>query len=211
MKKTLIALMAVAGVAMAENYRGVATTNPFSDAITLSQYQYGMDYTLSFTLGSSITSSHGGTVLTLAQNNVGTATWVLFSQQGRYVGLDNGNDGVANGLVDGYATVYTYDNISTGADGWFMDSGSNDGIAGYTVTITGDAAKETTVLTFAKSGKDTVTLNFNKLLDASHFNIGEKASASNVSFTVTPTVPEPTTATLSLLALCGLAARRRRK
>ncbi len=34
-----------------------------------------------------------------------------------------------------------------------------------------------------------------------------------VSFTVTntPAIPEPTTATLSLLALAGLAARRRRK
>ncbi|MBR3695069.1 MAG: PEP-CTERM sorting domain-containing protein [Akkermansia sp.] len=30
-------------------------------------------------------------------------------------------------------------------------------------------------------------------------------------FVTTKTIPEPTTATLSLLALCGLAARRRRK
>jgi hypothetical protein len=34
--------------------------------------------------------------------------------------------------------------------------------------------------------------------------------APNVTF-VTKAIPEPTTATLSLLALCGLAMRRRRK
>lgn len=36
------------------------------------------------------------------------------------------------------------------------------------------------------------------------------SSAADGSITVTPAIPEPTTATLSLLALCGLALRRRR-
>ena len=36
-------------------------------------------------------------------------------------------------------------------------------------------------------------------------------SEKEVGYIVTPAIPEPATATLSLLALCGLAARRRRK
>ncbi len=40
---------------------------------------------------------------------------------------------------------------------------------------------------------------------------GSKMYGTTVSYTYTPAVPEPTTATLSLLALAGLAARRRRK
>ena len=45
---------------------------------------------------------------------------------------------------------------------------------------------------------------------------GEKVTISDIALSYTavpaaPAVPEPTTATLSLLALCGLAARRRRK
>ena len=206
MKKTLIALMALAGVACGENYTTPATTNPFAEALMAVNYEYGMDYTLTFTIGSSITGSHGGLVLTLATNDT-NVTWSLFSQQGQYVGLDNGNNGVGSGLVDGYANVYTYNNISEGTDGWFMDSGAHDGIGGYTLTIVGDSKADTTVLTFAKAGKNTVTMNINSMLDASQFNIGEKTSASNVSFMA---IPEPTTATLSLLALAGLAARRRR-
>ena len=42
--------------------------------------------------------------------------------------------------------------------------------------------------------------------------IWDKAlSDKEVGYIVTPAIPEPATATLSLLALCGLAARRRRK
>lgn len=42
---------------------------------------------------------------------------------------------------------------------------------------------------------------------------GTAINISNIglSYTAAPAVPEPTTATLSLLALAGLAARRRRK
>ena len=211
MKKTLIALMALAGVASGENYCDTASSNPFSSALTAAGYEYGMDYTLSFTLGSSITGSHGGLVFVLDKSNADVISWTLFSQQGQYIGIDSGNNGVSSGLVSNYGSVYSYDDISVGTDGWFMNSGSHDGIAGYTVTITGNAKADTTVLTFEKAGKNTVTMNINSMLDANDFNIGEKISASNVSFTATAPIPEPTTATLSLLALAGLAARRRRK
>ena len=55
----------------------------------------------------------------------------------------------------------------------------------------------------------TVTTNYvvqGFKLDASKFNISDNGIAS-----MSVVVPEPTTATLSLLALAGLAARRRRK
>ena len=41
--------------------------------------------------------------------------------------------------------------------------------------------------------------------------VGNKQTDITSMFNATYTVPEPTTATLSLLALAGLAARRRRK
>ena len=50
-----------------------------------------------------------------------------------------------------------------------------------------------------------------KLLGVTDMSSLEGNDNQFVSYLTTKTVPEPTTATLSLLALCGLAARRRRK
>ena len=50
-----------------------------------------------------------------------------------------------------------------------------------------------------------------KLLGVTDMSSLEGDNTQFVSYLTTKTVPEPTTATLSLLALCGLAARRRRK
>lgn len=53
-----------------------------------------------------------------------------------------------------------------------------------------------------------ITLNASDDVTAEIVTTGNKVV---INYSVTPAVPEPTTATLSLLALAGLAARRRRR
>ena len=220
--------MALAGVATAANYHNLAEQNPFSEALTAANYKYGMDYTLTFNITScNLAGDNSGIVLTLAKGE-GNEVWELYSQSGRYIGLDYYDgvsvnpdqytsiapaQGVAAGLVNGYAGIYTYDDIDVNTDGWFLDSEAANGIKDYTISITGNYAADTTVLTFAKAGKNTVTVNVTSMLDANDFNIGTQLNVGSVAFTATgtPAIPEPATATLSLLALCGLASRRRRK
>ena len=216
--------MALAGVACGANFHDLATTNPFTTALDEANYEYGMDYTLTFNFEScNIGGSNSAIVLTLAKGE-GGSVWELYSQTGRYIGLDyydgsstgdknKAAQGVAGGLVNGYDKIYTYNDIDVNTDGWFLDSGNDNGIAGYTISITGNYAADTTVLTFAKAGKNTVTVNVTSMLDANDFNIGTRLTVSNVVFTATgaPAIPEPATATLSLLALAGLASRRRRR
>lgn len=205
MKKSLIALLALASVASATNYYGGATENPFAQYATA--YTLGQDYTLTFTLGSSLTQNDSGTILILDNTN-----WGVYSQQGQYVGMDEGANGV-EGSFDSYTTRTAF-NTTEKREGWFINYGSVKAINGITIKIEGIAAKNSdaasTVMTFSKSGKDDVTMTINNLVDFKGINIGQKMSASNISFT-TPSVPEPTTGTLSLLALAGLCARRRKK
>ncbi len=95
-----------------------------------------------------------------------------------------------------------------------------DGYGTMTYTFTGDNA-------FSFTLGDTLTASLNAVKDVAHTAYGAFKGQTGVSnftsptnFTAwqaavkinaTPAVPEPTTATLSLLALAGLAARRRRK
>ena len=191
MKKTLIALMALTSVASATNYNGGADVNPF--ALYATAYTLGQDYTLEFTLTSPLSDFDSGTVLILDNTN-----WGVFSQQGRYVGLDEGAD----------YTIRTAFNTEEKTEGWFIDYGSGNAINGITIKVEGMAATNTTVLTFPKGDND-VTMTINQLLGFNGINIGKAMTASNISFT-TPSVPEPTTGTLSLLALAGLCIRRRK-
>ena len=204
MKKTLIALLALASVASATNYYGGALENPFAQYSK--QYTLGQDYTLTFTLGSSLTGSDSGSILILDTNN-----WGVSSQQGRYVGMDTGANGV-DGIFNNY-TARTDFSTTEKTEGWFIDYVSNNAINGITIKVQGIAKTPTldasTVLTFTKASKPDVTMTINQLLDFNGINIGKNMTATNISFT-TPSVPEPTTGTLSLLALAGLCARRRK-
>lgn len=95
---------------------------------------------------------------------------------------------------------------------WFTSYNEvNTWVAGETVVGSG---KFFTVPNVAAAGGSLTTDN------ASNWGLlsGQKVMAStgfapvmSISATAIPTVPEPTTATLSLLALAGLAARRRRR
>ncbi len=198
MKKTIIALMALAGVAAATPAEDV------TNAILGSGYQAGDAFTLTFTIDS--TSFNGyitAPVITLASG------WNINSQAGTYLGFSDTTDSVDGSLTTSEAT-YSSSNknevqgtISVGDKGWFYKV---DGLNTLTFTIT-----EST-LSMTKGTTDVATLDIDGGLTASNITIGSNITGiSGLSFTTTPAVPEPTTATLSLLALAGLAARRRRK
>jgi len=102
--------------------------------------------------------------------------------------------------------------VYTSAD-YVIDLGENDLILGDNVAITlnVDSLDNIEGVTLFKNagnvtGLDALTVTF---VDATGAEKEAAVSFSNGSV-VTGTIPEPTTATLSLLALAGLAARRRR-
>ena len=149
----------------------------------------------------------------------------LASQLGQYVGF-----GTTTAAPDGWLTSTTWDantkthsyTVDSTPTGWFSrGNGKTDEssctIAGssYVISVVGD----TTTLTMTRSDgfKNIVTLNnFSLSADDVIFNIGKVSgkdtpSDTNLTFTNITFVPEPATATLSLLALAGLVVRRRRK
>lgn len=98
---------------------------------------------------------------------------------------------------------------------YVVDLGGSDLILGDNVAITLNVAslEDISGVTLFKTtgnvdGLDELTVTF---VDAATGAEKKAAVSFSNGAVVTAAVPEPTTATLSLLALCGLAARRRRK
>lgn len=197
-------------------------------AITSSSYTGVEDYTLSFTM-TGISSATGGNVFYLVNDN----TWAIFMQVGQYAGFNvpstNGDltklptdpsDPSTNSwdwktsssTTSTEPTEFTV--TSTDAEGWFIqgDSMSFGSLNNYQLTIEGKNEQNETILTFSNSGgTHTVTVNVATYLNATGFSLASSNSSTTIGVSgVTFSVPEPATATLSLLALAGLAARRRR-
>ena len=211
MKKTLIALMALAGVAAAETGKDLNTK--LEQALNEANYTLGDAFTITTTLAGIGNLNTG--IVAVADN------YYIVNQSHAYWGLNNTD---SNNLTNNRAwtlsvsedgTDYTY----TSTDGtlpivWAQNQAGSDPAqrtvgAWIGVEISSDGTDSTVKLSYAGSSiVDTFILK-GTALDASEIsfkeNIGDVQSA-----TIT-VVPEPTTATLSLLALAGLAARRRRK
>ena len=250
MKKTLITLLALSSIAMADLTDGLQWAESFGD---------GFDKAPTITLNGKFIESKG----------VGSAT----SEGGRVSATDlsGGNftdsftfsfelvDLDANKWTNAF-TMYTHgsdegDNVlqiqmsNTGNlmvyTGGFtgsnvIDDASNfslgkvDDLKGKQITLTMGTVGDNTVLTGYVDGvaiSDTVTFTYaegvtpSKAITGFKFGsqIGDGRGSNSVtvdniylwnralSATEVAMIPEPTTATLSLLALAGLAARRRRK
>ena len=237
MKKTLITLLALCGVAAAEDYHGSLNTD-LTKAITSSGYTAGDDFTMSvqlqFWLSNAATRQTsltlGDTFHIVAQK---TGSW-----SNVYLGFTpsstNGTDpGAINltrstsGKIDSYS--FTATESVTGPDGWITRAGNTvDGATqtwqflGSTLTLTYTAETQTTVLDFdfttivnddvnqiyRPTDRDHLIVTVKGIeMDAKDISFANNVTGRNVTFSV----PEPTTATLSLLAFAGLAARRRRK
>ena len=257
MKKTLIALMALAGVAAADTFAWDANQN----------YSYTWDFSQDNTKNGN-TGVLGGTVsntfVTEDITNIGTAikkgtsngqywetstnsflynaittvttapstltltldyywTGAQWGENILHIGANN--TGVAFGLSNGYMSVTT----GTATDDQFSAAKSNVRLtanAWNTITFTLSNNQWTASCNGVTSAAKTLgSVTWDNAEDERNkYSIGIKApgwtsgatglndsGCKIANMTVSYTVPEPTTATLSLLALAGLAARRRRK
>ena len=227
MKKTIIALLALAGMAGAADSTPIAITLPGSDDYTwiagsnANGIGTGASAEIVTKLATAITSAgadqvgwYAGTGQAYGANDYGSDISVISSTSfsfksrpalsGEYVAL-------------GVTLPVNADSITLSFD--------TTNKLGYSVwSYDGTTATELIGLTY-QSGSGSVSQTYNTAtVDASQLFVlwtanhpsgnvggGNAVTVSNIALSYTPAVPEPATATLSLLALCGLAARRRRK
>ena len=240
MKKTLIALMALAGVACANSteYTNDDFNTWYATAISATSYVAGNDYTLTFTLGEwpSVTGTQAsighrsGFLIQLTEN------WGLYTQAGEYLAFDDSTTNDRPSLTTSDKT-YTSTNttkatgsLAQGTEGWFYKNNGTNQQNDTTFVISRSEGVDTitiskgdnTIADFTITGDSPLNAAFYSIPDiydsdsgadagkSFGFNVKSATFAANGT-TSTLTVPEPATATLSLLALAGLAARRRRK
>ena len=236
MKKTLIALMALAGIAQAADYElekvwtlnfgseytngyeltgTMASTGTFWDVsgktvvggVTTNANQrvhmaggiYGnwadnFQFSITLTLGDPISASNGWPVVAEISGNGTALRFGPYTNDGNYVSIDGG---------------------LTKEDARLDKSVTLEAGGTYTLTLT----KIGNNLTLGVDGKDVAFGHFDSAITGNITDItlgGNTGSNYRINETVhsvsmSKIVPEPATATLSLLALAGLAARRRRK
>ena len=234
MKKTIIALMALAGVAAAEtltisNANNTATTTgdwftelsattanvTGSKAFSATDYTNSFysvatnvgeggeyDYVLTFTLGQNVELSsfsidfllHSGSGAAQPVNRTLSYDLTLTTATDTLVSYIDQSITTTTGRTSGNAT---YKGAAYNTDGSINDE-TKLGTATFTlpdsVMLTAGTEYKLTIADIAKNDNGQGT----------YVGIGNIAMSGQV-------IPEPTTATLSLLALAGLAARRRRK
>ncbi|MBR5331312.1 MAG: PEP-CTERM sorting domain-containing protein [Akkermansia sp.] len=201
MKKTLIALMALAGVAMADNDFTVTKTNNWW-AASVSGLSFEIEktdvlstngYILAAFGGNAYGGTAGANILQLVETNGAITLKVGVGD----IDNEDSDDSILAGT-----TLNNWHEESTRTK-TFDTTISRD--VEYTITGTGTNQSLTLTLSW-EGGSTSVTYNGN--VNGS----GDPIAKLNANYRVVSTaaVPEPATATLSLLALCGLCARRRR-
>lgn len=231
MKKTLITLLAFGSAAFGE------TTMP-SDAnynLGMAIHEYGYNLQEGFMLHTIVTLPQGsGKYFTFSDD------WLLFSQERKYFGVTTEGDPGGWPAVGGSATTEPYtEPLVIGQAVSSLTGPTPTTTVVITLSCTGmsvgdNVTYNTSLRVSTRSGISTdsgITLIDSVLLDANEgytafFDLRKVEFETNVVeaklimggnpqvidlVNYTSPVPEPTTATLSLLALAGLAARRRRK
>lgn len=209
MKKTFIALIACAGMTVAAEETETITglTAEFTTAPQRAGDFWAGDYTFTFTLTEDYTMADFGTVLGFYRGNAINDTYgynaiVLGGTDEALtltVGRGRAYDTVGDATGIDADTTFTFG--SEAADKVTFTTEIKKGVT-YTLTVTGASQAMTPTLTWA-GGTET--------LASYKGNMNGDAALTSVVNPGTITVPEPATATLSLLALAGLAVRRRRK
>lgn len=262
MKKTIIALMALAGVASADITDGLQWAESFGDGYSQAA-TFGLNNPFYVENGVGIASgSHGSRVWT---TNTGGKFTNAFTFSMKLVDFDAANwtDALSlytNGTTSGtnnslqlqknasgelmaYTQNFTGSNVTEDASN--INLGKVDSLKGKVLTLVFDATGNTNTLTAYVDGTaltDIVTFTYADGVTASTaltgFQFGTAFGGERASNSVTvddialwnraltaeevatlpmvaagsnDVIPEPATATLSLLALAGLAVRRRRR
>jgi hypothetical protein len=204
MKKTIIALMALAGLAIADEH--LAIQAEFTTAPAWAGNLWSGDYVLTFTLAEDYTLQHGGSV-------VGFYRGSGINDGYGYNAITLGGTNDALTLTVGRGRVFSTLNNATGIgantymeykDSVTFTTAIEKGVE-YTLSVTGGNQSMTPTLSWTAADLTAQT----ETLASYNGNMNSNADLTSVVNTVM--IPEPATATLSLLALAGLAARRRRK
>ncbi len=207
MKKTLIALIACAGMAVAAEETITGLTAEFTTAPVKAGDFYAGDYTFTFTLTEDYTMADFGTVLGFYRGNAINDTY-------GYNAIVLGGTDEALTLTVGRGRAYDTVDSATGidADTTFTFASATDDKVTFTTEIVKGVTYTLTVTGGNQAMTPTLTWDGGTEALASYKgNMNGNADLTSVVNPGTMTVPEPATATLSLLALAGLVVRRRRK
>ncbi len=225
MKKTIIALMALAGVAMADT---VDTTFTTTNAVSTKADNYsaaGFAFTLSGTALSTVSTPTGttwattGSIVELTSITLVTGSRDATIEPGKhYLVITDTSKNIigwstsANSAVGESTWTFTAGNdkaVTLNTNTTYYVFAENSYTAGATLSPDScDLRVGTSGVVDYTSGVGTTYTGLS-FIDA---NGTSKSTRYAPAVTIiTKAIPEPTTATLSLLALAGLAARRRRK
>ena len=199
--------MALAGVAMGAVVEDhLAIEAEFTTIPVVAGNCWSGDYVLTFTLAQDYTLQHGGSMVAFYR---GSAT----NDNYGYNAITLGGTNEALTLTVGRGRVYDTLNNATGIGAnttmAFQDSVTFDTTIAKGVEYTLSVAGATGAMTPTLSWVDAEGIA--QSLTANSYNGNMNGNATLVYAVNTELIPEPATATLSLLALAGLAARRRRK
>ncbi len=233
MKKTIITLLALAGVAAADDstqklwsldFTGTSLTSSFADGVSLSTLPTsGINNGLTLN-NAPLTLTQTGSILTYSDEFIFSVTLQVNSHLGSWpelVGFGNNSNNWKG------AYYVSDDNFVLDKNGFGSPNETNRAVGDVSVTLATPIT-----LSFKSNGEGTITMYVgdtvagytiigDSYLDQTidKFAIGGRIggkNGNNADVTVygaslSKIIPEPTTATLSLLALAGLAARRRRR
>ncbi len=244
MKKTIIALLALAGVAVGEDYTFTTSNTGITSASNF--WGNGVALVLDPDAANSrltTTVSPDGASLgdfdTVGLSSITINIRNLQNSKGIKLALTNSNGTIltlSDNVVTGTGNQeWTFSNttVSTTDTLYFVYTAiENENVeVGYTLTTGGNGmvtideqTQEVTAVSdlimcgassLANYGSNNTagvpTLAFLGTNNSRNFTLNNVQYAPYVTVVTTATIPEPATATLSLLALAGLAARRRRK
>ena len=224
MKKTLIAFMALAGVAAAQvtidltptSISASVDSDGFSptdvQALTLNSWVGTWENS---SLANQVSAGADGLSLQIgaaaSNNSGGNYAAVKFEAETPLtLSFDIKNTGSWGTNKASFTCEYTCTVYGFGTDGSSSVIGTwSDNIAGSSISETYEKSPG---ITLEKGDYTSYGIIFRSMETSTLANqAGVAMNISNIKVTAERLVPEPTTATLSLLALAGLAARRRRK
>lgn len=219
--------MALAGVAAADQSSSSLVTS-ISSQLEEQNYVTGDGFSITLTLVATGWDANNKASLLSFGGEFGTNDYLRVETSadglsGAWIGVEiSGIDwDVANTVRDTESRTNTL-TFDTPTKTWLSFETSSTGNAktksdlqNASITLSYDCVSKTSSVTVLNASGVTSILNYkNTEWDASKIGLSGWTAATwgdTVTVSVTPMVPEPTTATLSLLALAGLAARRRRK